>query len=594
MPKIKALADIESIQKRPGWIIGKTDTPEQLVHEVLDNALDELVHDYATDVSLIIGDERNDIWVADSGRGIEISNVEFDGKSYDSIVLLCTKLFSGSKFEMTQEEYSSSIGQHGVGLTAVNALSEWLVIHTRDRKDKRLIHTYTFKDSKFIEKQINPDGGQFAPFNTFIGFKPSAKFFDTVEIDSSVFEKRLKLASAKFAKGNFYLNQQQIKMNSMEDFIKSEFGIEEMNLLNYRSSIDKDKQISIWITYTDDDEKFVMGDVNLKVCEGKYLDYIQADIKKILSETYKDLKVKNLNDLLIGLKLYVSLRFPEPEFDAQTKTRMESRKVKPLIDKIKPRIESFVNRPDILEIIRINVNKKHGKKLNKSFKKISFENKLRDCKKIPGDVLYLLEGDSADGTLKEIKNTETEASLPLRGKVLNVEKATMDQILKNVEIRNIIEALGEPSNRRYKKIKILCDADCDGMHIIVLLILALQKFAKDMIKDGKVSIILPPLFGARKNDKYIPIYDENDLAKYRNKGYSINRFKGLGEMNPSDLEVTIRSGVEYKLKWPSDPSKLESLLEIIKSSELKRRIMNDPKLDIKIILNEAIANSKIQ
>ena len=148
--------------------------------------------------------------------------------------------------------------------------------------------------------------------------------------------------------------------------------------------------------------------------------------------------------------------------------------------------------------------------------------------KIPGEVLYILEGDSALGTLKQIRDINKEAIFPLKGKVLNVESNSLERISKNKEIQDLLEGLGPKNRRRYNKVKIIADADVDGAHIVVLVLLLLQKYADDLIKSGNVSVVLPPLHGASKGKKFYPIYTDNQMTKYRSEGYTIQRFKGLG------------------------------------------------------------------
>jgi DNA gyrase/topoisomerase IV subunit B len=262
-----------------------------------------------------------------------------------------------------------------------------------------------------------------------------------------------------------------------------------------------------------------------------------------------------------------------------------------LIDPLKGQIDWFTEQ--VIDVIESNLERKlHQKIVNgssksaRSSKRVSAGNKLKDCQVIPGDVLYIVEGDSAGGTVKQITIKKSEAIYPLRGKVLNVESATLDKIKNNKEIKDLLEALGPVNNRRYKSIKIIGDADEDGKHIAVLVILVLQKFASDFIKNGKVSIVIPPLYGATKANKYYPIYDYSTVDQFRNNGFKISRFKGLGEMNPNQLNACIRSGFEYKLKWPDSDKQLNNLISIITNTDLKRAIMNAEGVKMDVILAE--------
>ena len=299
---------------------------------------------------------------------------------------------------------------------------------------------------------------------------------------------------------------------------------------------------------------------------------------------------------MCGLNLYISLTIPEPKFDSQTKVRMVSNVKKSLIDPLKNQIKWFVSQKEIINTIEDNLNKKFQttitKKSKKRSKKVSVGNKLRDCILSPGEILYIVEGDSADGTLKIIRNKKTEASFPLKGKILNVETHSLEKIKSNKEIQDLLEALGPINNRRYKKVKILADADSDGLHISTLGILFMQKFGSDMIQNGKVSVILPPLYGATKGKKYVPIYDHKHVNKYKNQGFKITRFKGLGEMNPDQLKTCIRSNMEYVLTYPDSKEKLNNILSVVTDKEVKRAIMNDERCDYNHILQHVINRNK--
>jgi DNA gyrase/topoisomerase IV subunit B len=299
-----------------------------------------------------------------------------------------------------------------------------------------------------------------------------------------------------------------------------------------------------------------------------------------------------LDYLLNGLNCYVSLTVPEPKYDSQSKVRM-TLNIKELLNPLQNQINAFLTQ-DILDIIQSNLEKILKKKLinntNKNNSTISAANKLRDCINTPGEILYIVEGESALGPLKQIRNIETEAIYPLRGKVLNVEKANIEKISNNKEITDLIEACGTVYNRRYNKIKIICDADSDGAHIAVLTILVIYRFLKDYILKGNLSVILPPLYGVNIKGKTKLIYDQKELEKYYNK-YEITRFKGLGEMNPSQLELVIRSNVEYIISYPESESSLNSVLNVITNSDLKRAILKRPEFSLKTLLNKVLQNN---
>jgi DNA gyrase/topoisomerase IV subunit B len=595
---VQALDSIEIVRKRPGMFIGDVSTPNHLAEEVLDNALDEIANGYATELKIFYDIEQNSFWCTDNGRGIPVHQMTLpDGEIEDSMIVLCTRLFSGTKFDT--EDYNQLIGMHGVGLVAVNALSEWMIVKTRDRQDKSKVHTYNFLDSKFYSKE-EENNNDFS-WSTTVGFKPNKEFFNSIEFNSRYFVERLILVQSVFDLDKFSFNGKEIPHISFVDYVKDHLRLEDSDMvytLEHKTS--DEEKINVILTYVESDDNIIIGNVNLRFCDGKYLTSFQTELKKSIGEKL-DKRFAKVTDreYLNGLRLFVLLNIPEPKFDSQTKTRMVLDVKNILIDPLKSQIDWFVTQKGIIETIQTNLENKLHQKITKSSKSVRSTkrvavDKLRDCKKIPGDVLYILEGDSAEGTLKDIRFEETEALFPLRGKVLNVESTTLEKIKNNKEIRDLLEALGSGNNRRYKSIKILSDADKDGQHIAVLLLLILQKYAPDMIKEGKVSVIIPPLFGATKGGKYTPIYNESRVEDFKQKGFKVTRFKGLGEMDPEELEVCIRSGFEYNVKWPENDTILNSLISIITNTDVKRAIMDNPSIKMDVILNEVINNIKLK
>jgi DNA gyrase/topoisomerase IV subunit B len=576
--------------------IGDTSTPDHLAEEVVDNMLDEISNGFATIGSIFFDKENSAVWVTDNGRGIKVEQMKVpSGEMKDSVEVLCTKLFSGSKFDL--KDYDTLIGMHGVGLVAVNALSDWMVVKTRDRIEKNKMYVYTFIDSKLTNKEIVEDNDYTK--STIIGFKPSNKFFDSVEFNTRHFVSRLLMTQSKFENCTFIVNNKEIPKITFVEYVKTVLGMSEKDNL-YDLNYDKQKNMSIraLLTYVDSVETVIQSDVNLRSCEGTFLTSFQTVLKNKLKEKI-DKKFKNINtnDLLSGLRLYISLKVPEPKFDSQTKVRMVLDVKKPLIKPLEQQLDWFCSQKDIIDtlngILERKFNKKIEKKNNKYERYVDAENKLRDCEIIPGDVLYICEGDSADGTLKQIRNTRNEAAYPLKGKILNIETATFEKIEENKEISDLKQALGPKGNRRYRKVKILADADEDGKHIVVLVLLVLQKIANDMIEDGKVSVILPPLYGATKSKKFYPIYDVKDVEDFKNKGFNISRFKGLGEMDPHELEATIRSGVEYNVKPPKSDKAKDNLIKMIIDTNIKRAIMNDDRCSVETFLAEVLSKTEL-
>lgn len=592
MTEYKALSPIQAIQTRPGMYVGDVDTPNQLVVEVVDNALDELANNHANICQLYFDIENNYCWISDNGRGIKSYQMQDANGNYeDSVVLLCTASHSGSKFD--NEDYQTLIGMHGVGLTVVNALSNWLIIKTRDRKDKSLIYEYTFQNSVLYSRKKYNDESEIDQWSTVIGFEPNPKYFDSKGFILKTFVERLMLAQAKFSNCDFYFNNKQLTKRSFLDYVQKTLQInEKFKVIKYQKS--NNEKIELYINYQENQNINIVGDVNLRKCEGTYITSIQTTIKNILQEKLGN-KFKNVNSnlFLMGLNLYISVTIPEPKFDSQSKIRMTLNVRDLLIIPIKEKINNALDN-EILEKIKNNIENKLQKKFittkNNKRIRVSASNKLKDCINTPGEILYIVEGDSALAPLKQIRNIKTQAIYPVKGKVLNVEKSGMDKIQKNKEIIDLIEAMGQKDKRRYQKIKILADADCDGRHISVLILLVLLKFGEDFIKENKVSVILPPLYGATKGKQFIPIYNHDDLPKYHD--YSIMRFKGLGEMSPKQLKASIDSEVEYVVQYPNDNKQLEILLNIIKDTNYKQQMLRKKEFNFNALLNNVLTTKK--
>jgi DNA gyrase subunit B len=581
---------IEPVRARPGMFIGDTQNPTHLAEEVLDNAIDEIANGFGTNIGIFNNLEDGSFWVSDNGRGLPMEPITLaDGSVEDSVKVLCTELFSGTKFDT--DDYAQLIGMHGVGLVAVNALSDWLTVKTRDRKNKTRVVTYSFIDGKLQEVSEETDND--FSYSTVVGFKPSKKYFGSLEFDNRYFVERLISVQSIFDLNGFTFNNKPIPKLSFESYIKQHLALAEEDQLFSLSFSTKDNSnhIKLYATYVDQDDSITLGNVNLRACDGKFINSFHTELKKSINEKI-DKSFSKINDreYLNGLRAFIMISVPEPKFDSQTKVRMVLDVKKILIDPLKGQLEWFVEQ--IIDTLQSNLERKlHQKILNGSSRsarasKRVLISKLHDCQHIPGDVLYIVEGDSAEGTLKQITNKKIEACYPLKGKVLNVEASTLDKIQKNKEISDLLKALGSINNRRYRSIKILADADSDGQHISVLVLLAIAKFAPDYIKSGNLSVIIPPLYGAEKGGKYYPIYDQIKIDQFKKDNYKIRRFKGLGEMNPNQLEACIRSGFEYKVTWPDSDTQFNNLISIITNTDLKRAIMNAEGVKMDVILAE--------
>jgi len=577
-----ALSSIEGIRTRPSMYMGSTESYSQLITEALDNAIDEVANKYATYCKLYFNLENHIVQIDDNGRGLKSYMMkDANGIEKDSIVLLCTETHTGSKFDTTQ--YHNLLGQNGVGLVIINALSNYLVIRSRNLLDRKQVTEYIFRFSELYSKQVVNDTDD---YSTQIQFQPNKQFFDTLLFDLAPFINRLKLAQATFPTANFYFNNKPVTKRTLKEYVAELFKINPSALCGFKIN-----SINAFIGYQETQDINIEGDVNLRICDGTYLTNFQTLIKNILIKKFNH-KYKNINPnlFLLGITAYISLKIPEPQFDSQTKTRMTSN-VNNIIQQLEKSIIMFFSNSNILKIIESNIERKLHKKLIKitNNKVINATNKLSDCKNKIGDVLYIVEGDSAAGPLKRVRNVYTEAIFPLKGKILNVLTANSDKINNNKEITDLLEALGPKHNRRYQKIKILTDADVDGAQIAVLIILVLQKFADDMIKSNSVSVLIPPLYAAIKKKEYAPLYYEEKLQYYIDNNYEIERFKGLGQMEPYQLKDVIRSNIEYVLKWPDTKAKLDNINQVILDSDFKRLLLQHPKFCSKTILEHVLS-----
>ncbi|MBC8427305.1 MAG: hypothetical protein H8D97_00290, partial [Proteobacteria bacterium] len=450
------------------------------------------------------------------------------------------------------------------------------------------IHYYKFKASQFINKQLIE---QDVDWNTYISFKVDSSYFRSNVIPINEIKNRLYLIGSKYQNVNLNLNNEKIPNIPMIDFAKSMLNInqkeEEKNNLEHINYAEKNDSIDIYFTYEDNSKltPTVIGDVNSGICQGTYLSTLTTLFYKVVTEIVNDEKLTK-SDVLNQLRMYCSLSITDPTFDSQEKVRMNknvSLLVNKLYNDLKFKLNTFSFKERFKKIIEEKEASKAIKKIKKRGKRLSGDNPIKDSLRIPGDILYLVEGDSAGGTLKAIRDRTVEAVLPLTGKIANTINKDIDQALSSDKMKYLLEAIGIAQDKyRYKKIKILADGDPDGLHIAVLACIAIWKYAPKIIKDGNLSIILPPLYGARKKGKtFIPIYKIEDTTTYKNQGYDIKRFKGLGEMRSDELKEVIRNyPLEYIVNPPKEEKEIEAVTQCLVNTELKRIICSDSRFGL--------------
>lgn len=590
-PHIEVKKDIDHIRLRPGMYIGATYDPNHLLQEIVDNALDELINNYANNISIFFISDSH-VVVTDNGRGIPVHEIELEGGIKElSLVTASTRLKSGAKFD--NDAYNISIGLHGIGLVAVNALSKQMRISV---KNNNIIHdvyfinaelqSYNTYDINTIEK---------VDWSTRIEFEVDPQYFTIPSFNKNKFLDQLKLTSAKFPNSTLILDNNIIKIPSMESLVREKLELDESiplihytfntttNVKSYKIdennktiviNIPHEVNFDIYFTYDLESamSSIMYGDINLRYCSGRYLNNFCSLFSKCIVDRYENL---TKNEALSNFRLYISAMIPDPEFDSQSKTNM-SKDLKYLFEKDRENLYILTGNYHIKQFITELIERKSLKKLNKKSKtkktRVSSKNPLVDCLKIPGKTLWVLEGDSAMGGLLQIRNVREEGIYPLTGKILNVVTKNINQIADSKKFKYLAEALGadignkNQTDYRFDEIKILCDADPDGHHIVVLMLMIIWFYFPNFIKNKKTTVIIPPLYGAYNNKKFIPIYSAAEAAKYK----TYRRYKGIGEMNSNELEVIIRGGgIEY-IPEPPNKRQEELLIACINDTELKR------------------------
>ena len=577
---IQILEGLDAVRKRPGMYIGSTDSRglHHLVWEIVDNAIDEAIAGFGNKIIVTIGKD-NSIKVEDEGRGLP-TGMHASGRVTTEVIL--TVLHAGGKFS-EEGGYKTSGGLHGVGSSVVNALSEWLDLTVyRDGK----IFTQRFIGG---DKKISPLKciGKTTKTGTTIHFLPNKDYFSTTEFNYTTICERLR-ESAFLLKGiEMVINDERTGKSQTFQY---ENGLEAfIDYLNY------DKTTLHNIVYFEDKSNAIDVEIAFQFCSGYQENIIsfvnlvrtgdggthetgfRSGFTKVFNEyarKYGLLKAKDKNlegnDVREGLNAIISIKIPESllQFEGQTKSKLGTPEARNIVEnviyeKINYYLEENKETANILvdkmikaaqarsaaRAAREKIRKEKGAKAEKILSGKLAPAQSKDKKK---KELYLVEGDSAGGSAKQGRDRKYQAILPLRGKVINTEKAAMSDILKNEEISTIINTVGagvgadfNEEDSQYSKVIIMTDADTDGAHIQVLLLTFFYRYMRGLIQAGKVFIALPPLYKvSKKNGKYeegIYAWDDEQLEDAKKKigrGYNVQRYKGLGEMNADQLWET--------------------------------------------------------
>ena len=581
---IQVLEGLEAVRKRPGMYIGTTGERglHHLVWEIVDNAIDEALAGFCNHINIIIGKE-NTITVTDNGRGIPTDIHPKTGKS--TVETVYTVLHAGGKFG--GGGYKVSGGLHGVGASVVNALSSWLEVevhkHGHIYKQRYENGGHPVEPLKIIGDCDENDTG------TIVTFLPDPEIFEeTVIFDYSILKQRIR--ELAFLNRGLTLRLVDERTEELtEDIFMYEGGISEyVKMINQTRSpihesildingIENDISIEVAMQYNETYNACIYSFVNnINTPEGgTHEDGARLALTRILNKyaTSNNLLKNNDDSLLFddvkeGITLIVSCKHPNPQFEGQTKTKLGNIEVRQIASKIVGEgLERFLmENPNQAKIIiekamtasRARIAAKKARELTRrkgDLEITNFYGKLTDCKsKDPSESeIFLVEGDSAGGSAKKGRDYMTQAILPLRGKILNVEKARLDRALGNEEIRTMITAFGtgigeefDISKLRYDKIIIMTDADVDGSHIRILLLTLFYRFFREVVEKGHVYAAQPPLFKVvyGKNIKYVLNEEERDAylrTLPENAKYTITRMKGLGEMDADELRDTTMS-----------------------------------------------------
>ncbi len=570
---IQVLEGLEAVRKRPGMYIGDTSDRglHHLVYEVVDNSIDEALAGFCTHIEITVHAD-NSVTVVDNGRGIPV-DMHKTGRPAIEVVL--TVLHAGGKFG--GGGYAISGGLHGVGVSVVNALSEWLKVEVR-RNDK--LYTIGFARGKMVAPLTEhpSDGGE---TGTTVTFLPDNEIFEHVNYSYETLSVRLR-ELAFLNKGiSITLNDERAGKE------KKEVYHYEGGLSSFVAYLNENKQpiqqtivdfegekdgviVDIALQYHDGfNENIYTFANNINTIEGgTHLSGFRAALTRVANEYGRKTGIikeneENLSgeDVREGLTAVVSVKVPNPQFEGQTKTKLGNSEVKGIVDTIVSeglRIYFEENPADGKKIIEKAILAGRAREAARKARELtrrknaleisSLPGKLADCSERDASLteIYIVEGDSAGGSAKTGRDRRFQAILPLRGKIINVEKARLDKILGNAEIRSMITAFGtgigeefDMSKLRYHKIVIMTDADVDGAHIRTLLLTFFYRYLTPLITEGYVYIAQPPLYQLRKGRSKWYLYSDDELSEKLEEtgreGITVQRYKGLGEMDPEQL-----------------------------------------------------------
>ncbi len=617
---IEILKGIEPVQKRPGMYTDTTN-PNHLLQEVIDNCVDESIAGYCNNIDITLNEDES-FTVKDDGRGMPVDIHPEYKKS--GVEVIMTNLHSGAKFSNKNYKYSG--GLHGVGVSVVSALSEYLTVDI-ERNGDTDVHRITFKNGLVKDKLKTISKSTKNSHGTKITFKPNSKYFDNSNIDTARLHKLLEAKSIlkpglalKILDKKNNIKKVYCHKGSLDDYLKSVHESPELIpkqpiLIELETDLFEVSSALSWTKESD----FVIQDsyVNLIPTSdgGTHVNSLKSAVTESVRDfmTSHNIVPKNIkiipDDVWRNTSYLISLKISDPQFVGQTKNKLQSTSIaSKLTSQLKDRLEIWLNNHTEIseEICNIAISNAQSrlsstsKKTKTISKNVIMPSRLSDCssKDVLNNELFLVEGDSAGGSAKKARDRNFQAILPLRGKILNTWEVTSSKILESKEVQDISTSIGvqpgnsDISNLRYGKICILADADSDGLHIATLLIALFVKHYPDLVINEHIYVALPPLYRIDyKKDIFYAISEENmndvfkkNKIKNTDTGVSITRFKGLGEMNPSQLRETTLSPVSRKLLLLSLENKAKDMKILDMMLSKKTSLDRKKWLEKKVIL----------